>query len=279
MGHATERIFLPLLKTTAPDLIDYYMPENGVYHNLILAKIKTFYPGHASQMMHAFWGGGQMSFVKHAIFVNDDAPALTDHDGIIKYILNRIDIDDMLVSKGVIDALDHTSPKFAVGGKLGLDCTGDEIAELGITILEDEDLLKRMQNITNDVKNLKQYFTDTKNPITVISVDKTRNQKFLFEDLKPLFGYIKILIIVDNAKNDVNNPYMLVWRVANNIDSNRDLYIDDNTICLDATNKNSFDNFKRRWPDDVDCTKEVLDSLRQRKILDVSDEFINKFYL
>jgi len=279
MGHATERIFLPLLKTTAPDLIDYYMPENGVYHNLILAKIKTFYPGHASQMMHAFWGVGQMSFVKHAIFVNDDAPALTDHDGIIKYILNRIDIDDMLVSKGVIDALDHTSPKFAVGGKLGLDCTGDEIAELGITILEDEDLLKRMQNITNDVKNLKQYFTDTKNPITVISVDKTRNQKFLFEDLKPLFGYIKILIIVDNAKNDVNNPYMLVWRVANNIDSNRDLYIDDNTICLDATNKNSFDNFKRRWPDDVDCTKEVLDSLRQRKILDVSDEFINKFYL
>ena len=279
MGHATERIFLPLLKTTAPDLIDYYMPENGVYHNLILAKIKTFYPGHASQMMHAFWGVGQMSFVKHAIFVNDDAPALTDHDGIIKYILNRIDIDDMLVSKGVIDALDHTSPKFAVGGKLGLDCTGDEKAELGITILEDEDLLKRMQNITNDVKNLKQYFTDTKNPITVISVDKTRNQKFLFEDLKPLFGYIKILIIVDNAKNDVNNPYMLVWRVANNIDSNRDLYIDDNTICLDATNKNSFDNFKRRWPDDVDCTKEVLDSLRQRKILDVSDEFINKFYL
>ena len=131
------------------------MPENGVYHNLILAKIKTFYPGHASQMMHAFWGVGQMSFVKHAIFVNDDAPALTDHDGIIKYILNRIDIDDMLVSKGVIDALDHTSPKFAVGGKLGLDCTGDEIAELGITILEDEDLLKRMQNITNDVKNLK----------------------------------------------------------------------------------------------------------------------------
>ena len=279
MGHATERIFLPLLKTTAPDLIDYYMPENGVYHNLILAKIKTFYPGHASQMMHAFWGVGQMSFVKHAIFVNDDAPALTDHDGIIKYILNRIDIDDMLVSKGVIDALEHTSQKFAVGGKLGLDCTGDEIAELGITILEDEDLLKRMQNITNDVKNLKQYFTDTKNPITVISVDKTRNQKFLFEDLKPLFGYIKILIIVDNAKNDVNNPYMLVWRVANNIDSNRDLYIDDNTICLDATNKNSFDNFKRRWPDDVDCTKEVLDSLRQRKILDVSDEFINKFYL
>ncbi len=279
MGHATERIFLPLLKTTAPDLIDYYMPENGVYHNLILAKIKTFYPGHAQQMMHAFWGVGQMSFVKHAIFVNDDAPDLTDHQGIIKHILNRIDIDEMLVSRGVIDALDHTSPKFAVGGKLGLDCTGDEIAELGITILEDEDLLRKMQNITNEVKDLKQYFKDTKNPITVISVDKTRNQKLVIEDLKALFGHIKILIIVDSAKNDVKNPYMLVWRVANNIDSNRDLYIEENTICLDATNKNALDNFKRRWPDDVDCTKEVIDSLRKRKILNISDEFINKFYL
>jgi len=141
MGHATERIFLPLLKTTAPDLIDYYMPENGVFHNLILAKIKTLYPGHAQQMMHAFWGVGQMSFVKHALFVNEDAPDLTDHEAIAEHILNRINIDDMMISKGVVDALDHSSPKFAVGGKLGLDCTGEEIEELGITLIEDDELL------------------------------------------------------------------------------------------------------------------------------------------
>jgi 4-hydroxy-3-polyprenylbenzoate decarboxylase len=72
---------------------------------------------------------------------------------------------------------------------------------------------------------------------------------------------------------------MMVWRVCNNIDSNRDLHIIANTICLDATNKNSLDNFTRRWPDDVDCSKEVIESLRQRKIIDVSDDFINKFYL
>lgn len=280
MGHATERIFLPLLKTTAPDLIDYYMPENGVFHNLILAKIKTLYPGHAQQMMHAFWGVGQMSFVKHAIFVGEDAPALTDHEAITEYILNRIDIDDMLISKGVVDALDHSSPKFAVGGKLGLDCTGDEIKELGITLLSDDELLSKIKEITKEVKDLKQYFTNTKNPVTVITVDKTRNQKNLFEDLKPLYPYMKILVIVDAAnQNDVNNPYMLVWRVVNNIDSNRDIFIDSNTICVDGTNKNSLDNFDRRWPDDVDCTKEVIDSLRQRGILDISDELIKKYQL
>ncbi|WP_418186974.1 menaquinone biosynthesis decarboxylase [Aliarcobacter lanthieri] len=279
MGFATERIFLPLLKTTAPDLVDYYMPENGVFHNLIIAKIDSFYPGHASQMMHAFWGVGQMSFVKHAIFVNSDAPELTNHDAITKHILNRINIEDILISKGVVDHLDHSSPKFAVGGKLGIDCTGNEIEELGITLLEDSELLNKMQHISKDIKGLKQYYKDTKNPICIVTVDKTRSQKYLFEELKPLFSHIKILVIVDDKSNDLENTYMLIWRVVNNIDSNRDLYIDGQTLCLDGTNKNSLDGFTRRWPDDVDCTKSVIDSLRERKIIDIDDEFIKKYQL
>ncbi len=72
---------------------------------------------------------------------------------------------------------------------------------------------------------------------------------------------------------------MLVWRVVNNIDSNRDIYIDSNTLCVDGTNKNSFDNFQRRWPDDVDCTPEVLQDLRDRKIIDVSDELVKYYQL
>ncbi len=273
MGHATERIFLPLLKTTAPDLIDYYMPENGVFHNLILAKIKTLYPGHAQQVMHAFWGVGQMSFVKHAIFVGEDAPEL-DSDEIIPYILNRIDTEDILITKGVVDALDHSSPKFAMGGKLGLDCTGDEIKELGIEILDDTTLLSGMQEISSEIKGLKQYFTDTKNPIVVISVDKQRSQKYLIDELKTLFSHIKILVIVDEKNNQLDNAYMLVWRVVNNIDSNRDIYMEGDTIAIDATNKNSHDNFKRRWPDDVVCKKSVVEDLKKREIIDVDDQFI-----
>jgi len=279
MGYATERIFLPLLKTTAPDLIDYYMPENGVFHNLILAKIKTAYPGHAQQMMHAFWGVGQMSFVKHAIFVNQDAPELHDDIAITKWILNRLDTQEILITKGVVDALDHSSPRFALGGKLGIDCTGDEIKSLDIELLDDNILLEKIQNITSEVKDLKQYHKDTKNPICVISVDKTRSQKELFVQLKPLFNHIKILVIVDEKNNNLENAYMLVWRVVNNIDSNRDIFIQDNTIGVDATNKNSLDNFQRRWPDDVVCTASVIEDLRNRKILNISDEFISKWGL
>ncbi|MEA1917594.1 MAG: menaquinone biosynthesis decarboxylase [Campylobacterota bacterium] len=278
MGYATERIFLPLLQTTAPDLLDYYMPENGVFHNLILGKIKTAYPGHAQQIMHAFWGVGQMSFVKHAIFVSQDAPELHSEE-IIPYILNRFDIENLLISKGVVDALDHSSPKFAVGGKLGIDCTNDEIETLGIEILKDDILLEKVQRISSDVKNLKQYYKDTKNPIVVVSVEKSRNQKELFEELKPLFKYIKILVIVDAKNNTLDNPYMLVWRVVNNIDSNRDIFIDSNSVGIDATNKNSYDNFKRRWPDDVTCTKSVIETLKDRNIIDIDDEFIEKWGL
>ncbi len=279
MGYATERIFLPLLKTTAPDLIDYYMPENGVFHNLILAKINVNYPGHATQMMHAFWGVGQMSFVKHAIFVGADAPELHDDEAITKWILNRISPDEMLITRGVVDALDHSSPKFAVGGKLGIDCTGDEIKNSGIISISDEELLHKIQNITNEVVGLKQYHTDTKNPITLLTVEKNRSQKELFDELKILFLHIKILVIVDVKNNHLDNPYMLLWRVVNNIDSNRDIFIEDNMIGIDATNKNSFDNFKRRWPDDVTCTKSVLDDLRKRKLIDIDDEFIEKWGL
>ena len=276
MGYATERIFLPLLKTTAPDLIDYYMPENGVFHNLILAKIKTLYPAHAQQVMHAFWGVGQMSFVKHAIFVNQDAPQLHSKE-IIPYILNRFSIDNLLITKGVVDALDHSSNQFAQGGKLGIDCTGDIVDELGIEILNDEQLLEKINTITNEIIELKQYYIDTKNPITIIKVEKNRSMKYLIDELKPLFSHIKILIIVDNKNNNITNSYMLLWRVVNNIDSQRDIYIHNQTVCVDATNKNNLDNFKREWPDDVVCTKSVIDDLRNRKVIDIDDDFISKW--
>jgi 4-hydroxy-3-polyprenylbenzoate decarboxylase len=279
MGYATERIFLPLLKTTAPDLIDYYMPENGVFHNLILAKIKTSYPGHAQQMMHAFWGVGQMSFVKHAIFVNEDAPKLHDDENITKWILNRFNIEELLITKGVVDALDHSSPRFALGGKLGIDCTGEELTEQGITLLSDIQLKDKAQNISKDIKDLKQYYIDTKNPITVVTVDKKRSQADLFKELEPLFENIKILVIIDEKNNDLDNKYMLVWRVVNNIDSNRDIFINGNTLGIDATNKNKLDNFHRRWPDDVTCTPSVIEDLRERGILDISDDFVKKFAL
>lgn len=279
MGYATERIFLPLLQTTAPDLIDYYMPENGVYHNLIIAKIKTLYPGHAQQIMHAFWGVGQMSFVKHAFFVGEDAPSLRDYDALTRYILNRLDIQDLMLSRGVVDALDHSSNKFGVGGKLGVDCTGEETLSWSGEILKDEELFALFRNITPEVKELRQYYTDTNAPICVISVVKQRSQRELFEALRAVWNYFKILIIVDHEKNYLDNAYMLLWRVVNNIDANRDIYFGADCLCIDGTNKNQLDGFTRSWPGDVECSLDVLETLQRRGIIALDAPFMRKFLL
>ena len=278
MGWATERVFLPMLKPMTPELIDYNMPENGVFHNLILAKMKTLYPGHAQQFMHAFWGVGQMSFVKHAVFVAEDAPELEDFEELVEYILNRLDKSKILITQGVVDHLDHSSKKQFIGGKLGIDATGDEV-ESGIEVLlDDSELLVKMQQIDSNIVALKQYMIHTKNPVCVIAVKKERSMRELIKELKVLKSHIKVLVIVDQANNDITDPYMLIWRVVNNIDAQRDVKL-KGFIAIDATNKNLMDGYKRQWPGDTFCTKEVLERLQQKGLIDIDQTFIKKFGL
>ncbi|CAA6814818.1 MAG: UbiD family decarboxylase associated with menaquinone via futalosine [uncultured Sulfurovum sp.] len=278
MGWATERIFLPMLKPMAPNLIDYYMPENGVFHNLILGKMQTLYKGHAQQFMHAFWGVGQMSFVKHAIFVNEDAPELDDAMAITEYILNRLDPKKILITQGIIDALDHTANENLIGGKLGVDATSKEVKEGVEEFLSDKSLLSKMQEVDGNILECKQYFTQTKNPICLISVNKVQSMKNIIAKLRIFKKHIKLLIIVDKVNNDINEPYMLLWRVVNNIDAQRDIILEP-FMAVDGTNKSNVDGFEREWPGDTFCTKEVLDSLQERGLIDIDEAFIKKFSL
>ena len=278
MGWATERVFLPMLKPMAPDLIDYNMPENGVFHNLILAKMKVMYKGHAQQFMHAFWGVGQMSFVKHALFVGEDAPELEEAEALTIYILNRIDPEKILITSGIVDHLDHSSAEQFVGGKLGVDATGAEVEEGVAAPLNDSELLEKMQEISGNVKDLRQYFRGTKNPVCVITVNKKRSQRKLIKKLKAFQSHIKLLVIVDHANNDIDDPYMLIWRVVNNIDAGRDVVLEP-FIAIDATNKSELDGFEREWPGDTFCTREVLEGLQEKGLIDIDETFIRKFGL
>jgi len=275
MGYATERIFLPLLKTTAPDLVDYALPENGVFHNLILAKIDPKYPGHSLQIAHALWGVGQMSFVKHAIFVGKDAPKLRDYEKLTKYILNRLDPKNFLISKGIVDELDHSSIEELVGGKLAIDAT-QEVETRKVEILEDDELFKRLNELDSDILQIKQYFTDTKNPICIIKFKKTKSAKEIFDKIKVLKDNLKIVIFIDT--DEVENPYMLVWRVTNNIDVLRDLWIDE-IIGLDGSNKNEIDGFTREWPPEVECNQEVIDKLIKLNLVDLSLDELKKYQI
>ncbi|EAH4797854.1 menaquinone biosynthesis decarboxylase [Campylobacter coli] len=274
MGLGTERIFLPLLQTSVPDLIDYNMPENGVFHNLILAKIDAKYPAHAQQIMHAFWGVGQMSFVKHAIFVDKNAPSLKDYDALIPYILNRFDAEKILISEGICDQLDHASPNSCFGGKAGLDAC-EEIQVEELEILEDEKLLELFKTKV-ELLNLKQFYKESKSPIVCILLDKKEKIEQSFEKLLEFKKHFRILVFLD-SNNKLENPYMLVWRVVNNIDAKRDIFIKADRVGVDASAKGLVEGYERVWPKQTDCTKSVIEDLILRNILENNSELFSKF--
>ncbi|PAF43911.1 menaquinone biosynthesis decarboxylase [Helicobacter sp. 11S03491-1] len=282
MGYLTERVFLPLSQTTAHGLLDYHMPENGVFHNLLLAKIAPQYPGHARQIMHNFWGVGQMSFLKHAIFVDEKAPPLQDYKNITEYILNHFSTQNILISEGICDALDHSSPQYALGGKLGIDVSdGDECAQRDFELYSDCELLHLIKSLMEEALILRQYFTQTKNPICILGVQKSKRSILqACDSLQKLQNSLRIVIFVDANKNDLANLYMLVWRIANNIDAKRDIAIYKDMIFVDATDKNEYDHYKRQWPLETDCSLEVIESLREKGLLqDITEGFMKRFHI
>lgn len=279
MGWATERIFLPLLKTNAADLIDYHMPENGVFHNLILAKMKTLYKGHAKQFMHIFWGSGQMSFVKHALFFGEDAPKLSNYEALATYALNRFQPKCLFLSEGITDALDHSSPEALIGGKLGIDLTAS-LAPQQPESIETAALLEKIAALIPETLNVAQYMRHTANPVTVVSVRKgERSIRERFASLETLERYLRIVVFVDEAKNDLYNPYMLIWRVSNNLDAMRDLYRGNVVVALDGTAKTAADGFEREWPGDVECTPEVVERLKGMGVWDLEEALEKKYQI
>lgn len=123
LGHATERIFLPLLRLTIPEIVDYHMPAYGIFHNLIFVSIDKQYPGQAYKVMNALWGAGLMSLAKLIVVVDEDVN-VRDPEEAWWVALNNIDPErDVRFTKGPVDVLDHASQHFSFGSKMGIDGT------------------------------------------------------------------------------------------------------------------------------------------------------------
>ena len=123
LGKATERLFLPLLQMTFPEIIDMNLPIEGCFHNLCIVSIHKEYPHHARKICHSLWGMGQMMFAKCIIVVDDDVN-VQDVAEVAWRALNNIDAKrDVFFAEGPIDVLDHASQAFGFGGKLGVDAT------------------------------------------------------------------------------------------------------------------------------------------------------------
>lgn len=123
LGHATERIFLPLLRLTMPEIVDYHMPPEGIFHNLVFVSIDKQYPGQAWKVMNGLWGQGLMSLAKVIVVLDADTD-VRDVQEAWWVTLNNIDPErDVRFSMGPIDVLDHSSRAFTYGSKMGIDAT------------------------------------------------------------------------------------------------------------------------------------------------------------
>jgi 4-hydroxy-3-polyprenylbenzoate decarboxylase len=123
MGKAVERIFLPLMKLTIPELVDVNLPIEGVFHNLMIVSIKKSYPGQARKVMNAIWSLGQAMFTKCVIVVDEDVDVQDLGDVTLK-VLNHIDPErDIQFTMGPVDSLDHAARLANYGSKMGIDAT------------------------------------------------------------------------------------------------------------------------------------------------------------
>jgi 4-hydroxy-3-polyprenylbenzoate decarboxylase len=123
LGKATERIFLPAIRMSVPEIVDYDLPVAGAFHNCVLVSIRKRFPGHARKVMHAIWGLGLLSLSKTVVVV-DEHVDVHDYEQVFFYACANVDPQrDVVLTEGPLDHLDHAPTRQFVGGKLGIDAT------------------------------------------------------------------------------------------------------------------------------------------------------------
>ena len=123
MGKAVERIFLPMMKLTLPEIVDINLPVESVFHNLMIVSIRKSYPGHARKVMNGIWSLGQAMFTKCVVVVDEDCD-VQDLREVVLRVSNNIDPErDIQFTLGPVDSLDHASRLPDFGSKMGIDAT------------------------------------------------------------------------------------------------------------------------------------------------------------
>jgi 4-hydroxy-3-polyprenylbenzoate decarboxylase len=123
LGKATERIFLPLLRQTLPEIRDMHLPVAGAFHNFVFVALDKRYPGHAKKVMQALWGLGQMMFSKFIVVFDKEIDVQDFNQILWQWGANVDPKRDMVLVEGPVDALDHASPYPFLGSKIGFDAT------------------------------------------------------------------------------------------------------------------------------------------------------------
>ena len=273
LARATERIFLPLLRAIHPEVRDFWMPWEGVFHNIVVMAIDKEYPGHARRIMSAVWGQGQMSFSKAVVLV-DGSIDLRDPRRVLDTILNEVDIEsDIYITEGVLDVLDHSAPDPLFGAKIGIDATSrrpDEKQRLKAAagpvpaggIIE-----KCMRDTSGLLTAFHCPGLDVRNRLLLLNFDKNGRTpgRTLCDKLlrKRALKAFSILVLLDSGI-DLRDYSLVLWKVFNNVDPKRDILKHGGRMAIDATRKGAEDGHARPWPDDIEMRPDVVESVKKR---------------
>ncbi|MGH9714707.1 MAG: menaquinone biosynthesis decarboxylase [Candidatus Acidiferrales bacterium] len=123
MGHAIERIFLPVMKMQYPEIVDVAMPAEGIFQNLMIVSIRKSYPGQARKIMNAIWSLGQAMFTKVVLVVDHDVNVQDGREVVWKSLCAIDPERDIQFVLGPVDTLDHAARRQDFGSKMGIDAT------------------------------------------------------------------------------------------------------------------------------------------------------------
>ena len=263
LGRATERIFLPLLKTQLPEIVDMDMPVEGVFHNCVIVSIDKRYPMQSRRLMSALWGLGQMSFVKTIVTVDADVN-VHDYEEVARILLSTVDFEtDLFFSEGILDVLNHASDQMLYGSKLGIDLTNKIEGEPGYS-KEDPPhahppAFPKQETVIEIFPEI-QSVAEIQNSILLLALDKTspnQGKQFIqsFFD-HPKFSTVEIVIVLEGHV-DLTNISIVMWKFFNNIDPKRDFYFRDERLGIDATQKFPEEGYQQNWPEEIEMTAEI----------------------
>ncbi|MBK8143018.1 MAG: menaquinone biosynthesis decarboxylase [Chitinophagaceae bacterium] len=282
LGKATERIFLaPIKMTMVPEITDMDMPIEGVFHNLVITKIKKDYAGQGQKVMNAMWGAGQMMFNKILVLA-DEGVKIQDYESLAKYVFKNLNpATDIYFSTGPMDVLDHSCSKLGFGGKMCIDGTAkmeeemDDNYEAGVLSQEPAAIAVNLKNRFPEIRSVNVSLLEKEIPVLIISVEKNRagHIKQLHEQVAdmPEVQGIKMIVYVEHTV-DANDLPTALWRFCNNLDPKRDFHLYKNavnryTACmgLDGTRKTKeYDNFHRDWPNIIVADNATIKSVDEK---------------
>ena len=157
LGVALNEVFVPILRRTFPEIVDFYLPAEGCSYRMAVVSMRKQYPGHAKRVMFGVWSFlRQFMYTKFIVVVDDDVNA-RDWKEVVWAITTRMDParDTLLVENTPIDYLDFASPVSGLGSKMGLDATnkmpGETSREWGRPIAMDAAVKARVDAMWNEL--------------------------------------------------------------------------------------------------------------------------------